>query len=90
VHDAPIIGQALVGFADLAVRTGDPERAATLLGAAVAVRGIEDKSLADPPRIDHAARAAIGDTRFEQAFAAGRAMNTESAGAYLGVEPGDD
>ncbi|GAB2864743.1 BTAD domain-containing putative transcriptional regulator [Actinoallomurus bryophytorum] len=90
VHDAPIIGQTLVGFADLALRTGDAEKAATLLGAAVAVRGIEDRSLVDPPRIEREARAAIDDARFEGAFAAGRAMNAESAGTYLGIEPRDD
>jgi predicted ATPase/DNA-binding SARP family transcriptional activator len=90
VHDAPIIGQTLVGFADLALRSGDAEKAATLLGAAIAVRGIEDKSMPDPPRIEREARAAIDDARFEDAFAAGRAMNAESAGAYLGVSPQDD
>jgi tetratricopeptide (TPR) repeat protein len=90
VHDAPIIGQTLVGFADLALRSGDAEKAATLLGAAIAVRGIEDKSMPDPPRIEREARAAIDDARFEEAFAIGRAMNAESAGAYLGVGPSDD
>ncbi|GLY90606.1 BTAD domain-containing putative transcriptional regulator [Actinoallomurus iriomotensis] len=80
--DAPVTGLALVGFADLAVRTGEPERAATLLGAAVAVRGTEDRSLADPPRIERAAREAIGDARFDAAYARGRAMNRESACAY--------
>jgi hypothetical protein len=87
VHDAPIMGQALVGFADLAVRTGDAERAATLLGAAVAVRGTEDRSLVDPPRVERAAREALGDERFDAAFARGRAMDAESAGAYAGLEP---
>jgi predicted ATPase/DNA-binding SARP family transcriptional activator len=86
VHDSPVIGQALVGFADLALCTGDPERAATLLGAAVAVRGMEDKSQSDPPRIEQAVREEIGDTRFDDAYARGLAMDAESAGAYLGVE----
>jgi tetratricopeptide (TPR) repeat protein len=86
VHDSPAIGQVLVGFADLAHRTGDPERAATLLGAAVAVRGMEDKSLGDPPRIERAVREEIGDARFDEAYARGRAMDAESAGAYVGVE----
>lgn len=85
-YDAPIIGQALVGFADLAARTGEPERAATLLGAAVAVRGIEDRSLADPPRIERAVREAIGDTRFAAAYARGRAMDRASACAYANEE----
>ncbi|MFB9837876.1 ATP-binding protein, partial [Actinoallomurus acaciae] len=81
-YDAPIIAQALVGFADLAARTSEPERAATLLGAAVAVRGTEDRSLADPPRIARAVREAIDDARFDAAYARGRAMDRESACAY--------
>ena len=87
VHDAPVIGQALVGFADLAVRTGEPERAATLLGAAIAVRGIEDRSLSDPPRIERAAREAAGDACFDEAFARGRAMDLTAISAYVGVSP---
>jgi predicted ATPase/DNA-binding SARP family transcriptional activator len=90
VRDAPVIGQTLVGFADLAMRTGEPERAATLLGAAIAVRGTEDRSLGDPPRIERAAREAIGDGRFDEAFMRGRAMDATSAGAYLGVEAACD
>ena len=81
-HDAPIIGQALVGFADLAVRRGEPECAATLLGAAVGVRGIEDRSLADPPRVERAARDALGDAGYDEAYARGRAMDVEAACAY--------
>ena len=89
-HDAPIVGQVLVGFADLAVRVGEPERAATLLGAAVAVRGAEDRSLGDPPLIERAAREAIGDERFDAAFAGGLAMDTAAATAYAGVKPVKD
>jgi predicted ATPase/DNA-binding SARP family transcriptional activator len=87
VRDAPVIGQALVGLADLAVRLGEHERAATLLGAAIAVRGTEDRSLSDPPRIERAVRETIGDDRYDRAFARGRAMDTASAGAYGGAEP---
>lgn len=90
VHDAPVIGQALVGFADLAVRTGEPERAATLLGAAIAVRGIEDRSMGDPPRIERAAREAAGDPCFDEAFARGRAMDLAAVSAYVGVEASPD
>jgi predicted ATPase/DNA-binding SARP family transcriptional activator len=85
-HDAPIIGQSLVGFADLAVRAGEPERAATLLGAAIAVRGMEDRSLLEPPRVERAVREAIGDEGYDAAYARGRAMDAESVAAYLGVE----
>jgi predicted ATPase/DNA-binding SARP family transcriptional activator len=86
-HDAPIIAATLIGFADLAVRADDAERAATLLGAAVAVRGAEDRSLPDPPRVEREARSAIGDERFDAAFARGRAMDLETAAAYVGVTP---
>jgi predicted ATPase len=85
-HDAPITGMVLVGFADLAVRTGEAERAATLLGAAVGVRGIEDRSLPDPPIIEKAAREALGDERFAGAFARGRAMGAADARSYVGID----
>ncbi|GAA4628714.1 BTAD domain-containing putative transcriptional regulator [Actinoallomurus vinaceus] len=86
-HDAPIVGQALVGMADHAARSGDHERAATLLGAAVGVRGVEDRSLPDPPRIARTAREALGDERFDAAYARGRAMGIADAAAYLAIEP---
>ncbi|GAB3967093.1 BTAD domain-containing putative transcriptional regulator [Actinoallomurus acanthiterrae] len=86
-QDAPVIGQSLVGLADHAVAGGDHERAATLLGAAVGVRGTEDRSLTDPPRIERAAREVLGDERFDTAYARGRAMGVEDAAAYLAIEP---
>ena len=86
VHDAPSIGQALVGLADLALRTDAPERAATLLGAAVAVRGMEDRSLSDPPRIGRAVREEIGDAAFDAAYARGLGMDTRGAAAYAGTD----
>ncbi|WP_433174077.1 BTAD domain-containing putative transcriptional regulator [Actinoallomurus sp. CA-150999] len=86
-HDAPVIGQAIVGLADHAVSSGDHERAATLLGAAVGVRGTEDRSLTDPPRIARIAREALGDERFDAAYARGHAMGVEDTAAYLAIEP---
>jgi tetratricopeptide (TPR) repeat protein len=86
VHDSPIIGQVLVGLADLALRMADPERAATLLGAAIAVRGMEDKSLGEPPRVERSVRGQIGDAAFEAAYARGLAMDAASAAAYIGVD----
>jgi predicted ATPase/DNA-binding SARP family transcriptional activator len=85
--DAPVIGQSLVGLADHALRSGDHERAATLLGASVGVRGVEDLSLADPPRIERAVREAVGDERFAEAHARGRTMRAREAADYLAIEP---
>jgi predicted ATPase/DNA-binding SARP family transcriptional activator len=85
-YDAPIIAQTLVGFADLAIRTGDAERAAILLGAAIAVRGAEDRSQTDVPRIEACAREALGDEEYAEAFARGRAMDTDGVSTYLGVQ----
>ena len=49
--DAPVIAEALAGLADLALREGDPERAAELLGASVAIRGTMDRSVQDDQRV---------------------------------------
>jgi ATP/maltotriose-dependent transcriptional regulator MalT len=81
-RDSPVIGLTLVGVADLALREGDPERAAFLLGAADAVRGAPDHSVPDDERVTREARAALGDAGFEaaQRRAAGlTAVTIESA-----------
>ncbi|MDN3355003.1 BTAD domain-containing putative transcriptional regulator [Actinomadura sp. DC4] len=85
-HDAPAIAQTLIGFADVALCAEEPERAATLLGAAVAVRGMEDRSLGDPPRIERAARGELGDVRYDEAYSQGLMMDTGSATAYVGMD----
>jgi predicted ATPase len=83
-RDQPIIALTLVGVADLALREGDPERAAYLLGASDAVRGSRDRSVPDTDRIMREARAALGDAGFDEAYrkAAGVtvATATETAG----------
>ncbi|MFI6075501.1 BTAD domain-containing putative transcriptional regulator [Actinoplanes sp. NPDC051343] len=67
-RDQPVIAFALVGVADLALRQGDPEQAAFLLGAADAVRGSRDRSVPDTDRIIVQARAALGDAGFADAY----------------------
>lgn len=64
---APMIAQALVGVADLALRHDQPEQAARLLAASDVVRGLPDRSLPDPARIERAARSRLGDTGFAEA-----------------------
>lgn len=67
-RDQPVIAFVLVGVADLALRGGDPERAAFLLGAADAVRGSRDLAVPDTDRIIVETRAALGDTGFDDAY----------------------
>jgi predicted ATPase/DNA-binding SARP family transcriptional activator len=69
--DQPVIANVLVGVADLALRDGDPEQAARMLGAADGVRGSIDRSVPDVDRVTGEARAALGDAGFEAAYAEG-------------------
>ena len=79
--------QALEGFAELAVATHAPKRAATILGAAARLR--EEIGLAlsvreerEHKRMAAAARAALGDDAFDQAWREGSAMELEEAVRY--------
>jgi len=72
IGDAPVVAGALAGLADAALKTGDPARAATLLGAARSVRGAPDRSDVDSERATAAARARLGDPAFAAAFERGR------------------
>ena len=60
------IAQVLVGFADLALRRDQYERAARLLAASVVVRGRPDRSNPDAVRIEQAARRHLGEARFAE------------------------
>ncbi|MBB5869772.1 putative ATPase [Allocatelliglobosispora scoriae] len=77
--DAPIVGLVLIGYADLAVRCGDPEQAAVMLGASTGVMGMIDLSSMDWARIEAQARAAIGDDRYAAAFERGSACTMKTA-----------
>jgi predicted ATPase/DNA-binding SARP family transcriptional activator len=63
---APLIAQVLVGVADLALRSGQYEQAARLLGASAGVRGVPDRSDPDVARIEQAARRHLGEARFAE------------------------
>jgi predicted ATPase/DNA-binding SARP family transcriptional activator len=86
--DAPVIAQALVGLADLALREGDPERSATLLGASFAVRGTEDRSVPEEEQVAAHARAVLGDARYEQAYQRGQRVTMDTLAALAPVTPG--
>ncbi|MEU4424594.1 BTAD domain-containing putative transcriptional regulator [Actinoplanes sp. NPDC024001] len=78
-RDSPVIAIALTGLADLAMREGDPARAAFLLGAAVSVRGSRDRSVPDFDRIARAARDALGDAGFTAAHRRGDGVTMATA-----------
>ncbi|MFI7546555.1 BTAD domain-containing putative transcriptional regulator [Actinoplanes sp. NPDC049599] len=85
-QDAPVLAQVLVGVADQALRTGDPERAAMLLGAADAVRGTPDRSMPDTDRVTGLARAALGDAGFQEAYRSGGSVTMATAPAATGLQ----
>ena len=83
--DAPVIGQALVGQADLALIDGDAIRAATLLGAGEAVRGAPDWSLPDAVRVAEQARAALDAVAFDEAYERGTRMSLPEVAELVGI-----
>ncbi|MDI5975301.1 BTAD domain-containing putative transcriptional regulator [Amycolatopsis magusensis] len=64
---APLLAQALVGIADLALRERQHEQATRLLAAAHSVRGLPDRSQPDTARIEQAVRHDLGEARFTEA-----------------------
>ncbi|MEO3820323.1 BTAD domain-containing putative transcriptional regulator [Plantactinospora sp. B24E8] len=71
-YDAPVLATVLVGYADLALRTGRSTAAALLLGAAYALRGGADLSSLDGLRVESTAREILGEAAFAEAFTRGR------------------
>jgi predicted ATPase/DNA-binding SARP family transcriptional activator len=86
--DAPVIAEALAGLADLALREGDPERAAELLGAGFAIRGTTDRSVPDEERVVGLARSVLGDARYDQAYQRGQCVTVDTLAALIPVTPG--
>jgi predicted ATPase/DNA-binding SARP family transcriptional activator len=72
---ATLIAQILVGVADLALREGDHAQAARLLAAAVAVRGLPDRSHPEAGRIAESARRGLGEPGFAEATEEGAAAD---------------
>jgi hypothetical protein len=81
--DAPVIAQALTGLADLALREADPARAAELLGASLAIRGTQERSVKDEDRVAGGARSELGETRFGQAYQRGQRVTLDTLAALV-------
>ncbi|WP_248837331.1 BTAD domain-containing putative transcriptional regulator [Frankia sp. AgKG'84/4] len=74
--DAPVTARVLVGVAHLALRDGDAQHAAELVGACVPIRLAGDHDL---EQVDRAVRDALGQRRFDDAVARGRAVPLSAA-----------
>ncbi|OKI49689.1 BTAD domain-containing putative transcriptional regulator [Micromonospora sp. CB01531] len=76
---APMIAQALVGVADLALRHDQYEQAARLLAASVGARGVPDLAHPDAARIERDVRRHLGEARFAEVSQEG----TQASSAQL-------
>jgi predicted ATPase/DNA-binding winged helix-turn-helix (wHTH) protein len=82
-QDAPRIAEVMVGLADLAVYDADPGRAATLLGASVAVRGTTDSSDMDAVRVERQVHAVLSQGEFVSAYERGLGMPPDALAALI-------
>ena len=78
-----MIAEALTGLADLALREDDPERAAELLGASVAIRGTTDRSVQDEKRVADEARSVLGEARYGEAYQRGQRVTLDTLAALV-------
>ncbi|MGH3150911.1 MAG: hypothetical protein ACRDOB_09285, partial [Streptosporangiaceae bacterium] len=86
--DAPVIAGALAGLADLALREGDPERSAELLGASLGIRGALDRSAIEELAVAEQARALLGDARYDDAYQRGHCVTMDTLATLVPVTPG--
>jgi predicted ATPase len=84
--DAPVVAQAMVGLAEVALDDGDPQLAATMLGAGVGIRGRPDLSFLDGVRVAARTEAALGAAAFERAYQRGLSATAAQIGELAGVQ----
>ncbi|WP_445149603.1 BTAD domain-containing putative transcriptional regulator [Baekduia sp. Peel2402] len=81
--DLPVTAFVGLAVAALACHDGAPTDAAEILGAAARLRGSADRTSPDVIALTARLREALGDSAFETAFAAGRALDHDAALARL-------
>jgi hypothetical protein len=81
----PVVAITAITVVALDEADGFASRAARTLGAADSIRGHPDLSNPDAERLAAALRATLGDAAYEEAYAAGRAL--ERADALALVDP---
>jgi predicted ATPase/DNA-binding SARP family transcriptional activator len=77
--DMPLLATAGWALTDLAIALGQFERAARILGAATAVRGVEDPGDPTIARLTARLREALGDERYASAYGAGKTLDRAAA-----------
>jgi predicted ATPase len=85
-HDRPIVRRVLAMIAEITLAQGDPERAATLLGAAADDRGRCDITRERALRTAAEAGKALGAEEYAAAFTRGRALSHVDVCALVGAE----
>jgi predicted ATPase/DNA-binding SARP family transcriptional activator len=78
-RDMPIVGAIGVTIAEIAARSGDPDEAAVLLGAAARMRGADDPTAREIAVLTDQLRAAVGADRFAKKYGEGKALDREAA-----------
>ncbi len=78
-HDMPLLAMASGTAAELAFALGAPERAAELLGASAAVRGVDDPSDPTAVKLVPLLHAALGADGYARCRAAGQALGRAEA-----------
>jgi len=76
--DMPIVATIGVMLADVTART-DPEEAALMLGASARLRGADDPTACDIRRVTAVLTDALGEARFAELYAQGKALDREAA-----------
>jgi len=82
-QDMPILSMIGVGAAEVAGARGDHRDSAMLLGAAARLRGAEDPTEPRIAALNRDGRAALGDEAYDAAYAAGWALDTQTARARV-------
>jgi predicted ATPase/DNA-binding SARP family transcriptional activator len=85
--DLPLLAEAIDGLAEVAFAGGDAERAATLLGAAIAVRGAPNRSQPETVALAERVRERLGPDAYRRASERGAAMTRDAALAYAAERP---
>ena len=84
--DLAAAASAVEGLAGIALRDGEPARAARLLGAGTALRGVRAGGDPDVERVVAAARTVLGVAGYEAAYTAGAALSHADALTLCGVD----
>jgi tetratricopeptide (TPR) repeat protein len=82
-RDMPVMGLAALAGAYVELLAGRPEHSARLMGAALALRGTEDRGSRQVRRLRHDLEAALGEDGFERVYLEGAALPREQAMGLL-------